>query len=414
MTERSDRQSQKDRLRQGMVDSGAEKADYREGKKRPSLRVILIIGLIIIAACGGIYLFLSTRHMADYSIVWEKQDTAMTDPGTTFKGYEIFSGGIINYSKDGASYSDKKGDAVWERSYQMNSPRAFVREGYAAIADIGGTQLYIFDTETNTGAVETAYPLVDAAVSAEGVVYTVLSDGNAEYINAYRADGSPIDLSVKSLMTGDGYPLDISASPSGSQLITAYVGVNGSSIGSSVVFRNFDDIGQNADARRIVGGFADEFEGHYVGKVNFSTEDHSQAFFDGGIVFFSTRVLTSPEVIARADFDNEIRSVACSDKYVAVILSQDNAEMPYRLAVFNADGGIKGEASFDMQYTGFDICGNEIYIYNDSELRIYSAGGNEKADIVSEDFSFSKVVRTGLGSEYMIADGNDLICIRLQ
>ena len=106
--------------------------------------------------------------------------------------------------------------------------------------------------------------------------------------------------------------------------------------------------------------------------------------------------------------------MACSDKYVAVILSQDNAEMPYRLAVFNADGGIRGEASFDMQYTGFDICGNEIYIYNDSELRIYSAGGNEKADIVSEDFSFSKVVRTGLGSEYMIADGNDLICIRLQ
>ena len=246
------------------------------------------------------------------------------------------------------------------------------------------------------------------------MVYTVSTDGSAEYINAYRADGSAIDLTVKSLITGDGYPLCISASPDGSQLITAYVSIDGSSVKSQVIFRNFDDIGQNADARRIVGGFADEFEGHYVGKVNFSTEDHSQAFFDGGIVFFSTRVLTSPEVIAREDFDNEIRSVACSDKYVAVILSQDNAEMPYRLAVFNADGGIKGEASFDMQYTGFDICGNEIYIYNDSELRIYSAGGNEKADIVSEDFSFSKVVRTGLGSEYMIADGNDLICIRLQ
>ena len=94
MTERSDRQSQKDRLRRGMVDSGAEKGAYREGKKRPSLRVILIIGLILIAACGGIYMFLTTRHMTDYSIVWEKQDTAMTDPGTTFKGYEIFSGGI--------------------------------------------------------------------------------------------------------------------------------------------------------------------------------------------------------------------------------------------------------------------------------------------------------------------------------
>ena len=397
-----------------MVDSGTDKGADREGKKRPSLRVVLIIALILIAALGGIYLFLSTRHMTDYSIVWEKRDTSVTDPGTTFKGYEIFSGGIINYSKDGASYSDKKGDAVWERSYQMNSPRAFVREGYAAIADIGGTQLYIFDTETNTGAVETSYPLVDAAVSAEGVVYTVLTDGNAEYINAYRADGSPIDLSVKSLMTGDGYPLDISASPSGSQLITAYVGVNGSSIGSSVVFRNFDDIGQNADARRIVGGFADEFEGHYVGKVNFSTEDHSQAFFDGGIVFFSTRVLTSPEVIGRAEIEGEMLSIACSERYVAAIVRDTEGEMPYRLLIYEADGDLAGEAAFDMQYTGFDISGKEIYVYNDSELRIYTAGGREKAYISTDEFSISKVVKGKLPSSYMIVDGNDYIGIDLQ
>ena len=274
--------------------------------------------------------------------------------------------------------------------------------------------LYIFDDENNTGSVSSVLPIITAAISQQGVVYVVTSDGDSEYINAYREDGSAIELTVRSLITGDGYPLCISASPDGSQLITAYVSIDGSSIMSQVIFRNFDAIGQNADAKRIVGGFADEFAGHFVGRVHFSDDEHSQAFYDGGIVFFSTRVLTSPEVIGRAEIEGEMLSIACSERYVAAIVRDTEGEMPYRLLIYEADGDLAGEAAFDMQYTGFDISGKEIYVYNDSELRIYTAGGREKAYISTDEFSISKVVKGKLPSSYMIVDGNDYIGIDLQ
>ncbi len=411
MTDRRDRHNKIQRQRFHTEENNMETEST--GKPRRFRAAVLCLLLLFCAAAGG-WLYFSTRHMTDYVISWEKPAVGEGGESTTFKGYELFSEGVINYSKDGASYSDRNGDAVWERSYQMDAPKAFVNGNYSVICDIGGTSAYIFDDSENTGSFNTSMPLITAAISSEGVVYTVSTDGSAEYINAYRADGSAIDLTVKSLITGDGYPLCISASPDGSQLITAYVSIDGSSVKSQVIFRNFDDIGQNADARRIVGGFSDEFAGSYVGKVNFSSDEYSQAFFDGGIVFFSTRVLTSPEVIARADLDDEIRSVACSEKYVAVIVEEQNGEMPYRLMIFNADGGVAGDASFDMQYTGFDISGNEIYIFNDSELLIFTKSGREKAHITTDEFRISKVMKGNLPSSYTIVSGNDHIGINLQ
>ncbi len=408
----TERQVQKNRLKDSLVkNTNDEEQPIR--KKHFSLRIAALSLILLIFVAGGIYLFISTRHMTEYTIAWTKSAAGEGTQGGTFKGYELFNGGVINYSKDGAAHVDKNGEAVWERSYQMNQPRAFVNGSYAAIADIGGTDIYLFDDETNTGSVKTTLPIITATISRQGVIYTLLSDGSSEYLNAYRIDGSAIDLTVRSLITGDGYPLDIATSPDGSQLITAYMSIVGSDIRSQVIFRNFDEIGQNADARRIVGGFADEFDGGFVGRVNFSTEEYSQAFYDGGIVFFSTRVLTSPEVIARADFDSEILSVACSDRYVAVIVDQGTPQMPYRLEIFNADGGVAGEATFDMQYTGFDISGREIFIYNNSELRIFSPNGHEKAYIVADDFEISKVIRRGLPAAYTIVDGNDYIGIDL-
>ncbi len=391
-------------------DKGGNGGKGRSGR----LKKLLLVLLILVLAGGGVYLWWSGRYMSDYAISWENTASGGMGESETFKGYELFSDGVINYSRDGASFVDREGDAIWERSYQMNSPRAFVNGDHAAIADIGGTSLYIFDDENNTGSVSSVLPIITAAISQQGVVYVVTSDGDSEYINAYREDGSAIELTVRSLITGDGYPLCISASPDGSQLITAYVSIDGSSIMSQVIFRNFDAIGQNADAKRIVGGFADEFAGHLVGRVHFSDDEHSQAFYDGGIVFFSTRVLTSPEVIGRAEIEGEMLSIACSERYVAAIVRDTEGEMPYRLLIYEADGDLAGEAAFDMQYTGFDISGKEIYVYNDSELRIYTAGGREKAYISADEFSISKVVKGKLPSSYMIVDGNDYIGIDLQ
>ena len=78
----------------------------------------------------------------------------------------------------------------------MNSPIIDVSAEYAVIADQGSTQIFIFSGTELSGASETILPISLVRIADNGVVYAVLNDSDAEYITAFRADGSAIDLSV--------------------------------------------------------------------------------------------------------------------------------------------------------------------------------------------------------------------------
>ena len=205
------------------------------------------------------YLVYNRKFSTFYDVVWEEELFEEGTKSDAFREYIPYADGMIRYSKDGASYIDSDGKTVWEKSFQMNSPAADVNGNYAVIADEGGSSIYIFNKNGNTGTATTILPLTKAVVSQYGVVFVVLKDKNAEWITSFKADGGAIDLSVKSIISGDGYPLDLSVSPDGSQLITSYVSIENGVVSNKVIFRNFGEIGKNTDARRIVGGFSDEF-----------------------------------------------------------------------------------------------------------------------------------------------------------
>ena len=333
--DRMSREARKERLRKQIV---SKEDDSREGRKRPSL-LVYVIGLLAAAAIiYGIYYYVNLSHRESFSVSWETSiQTEENSDAETFRGYAPFRGGIIRYTKDGAEFIDKKGNITWERSYQMNSPIIDVSAEYAVIADQGSTQIFIFSGTELSGASETILPISLVRIADNGVVYAVLNDSDAEYITAFRADGSAIDLSVKSVINGDGYPFDIDTSPDGTELISSYVSIENGQIVNDVVFRNFGSVGQNEDARRVVGGFRDEFAGCLAGRVHFSTNEYSQAFYNGGIVFFSTKVLNSPEVLANVSFAEDMLAIAYSDDTVAVLL--DNSAAARAAAnISNADG----------------------------------------------------------------------------
>ena len=57
-----------------------------------------------------------------------------------------FGDGVIKYTKDGASYIDSRGKAIWIQSYEMKSPFVTVNGDFAAIGDKQGKFPFISAT----------------------------------------------------------------------------------------------------------------------------------------------------------------------------------------------------------------------------------------------------------------------------
>ena len=79
-------------------------------------------------------------------------------------------GKILRYSPDGVSLVNKKLEAVWAESYQMQNPIADVCGSRAVIADRDGTSMVFLDKSGMTGSVTTSYAIVKAKVSRSGLV----------------------------------------------------------------------------------------------------------------------------------------------------------------------------------------------------------------------------------------------------
>ncbi len=408
---RESREEQKQRLKSNVIDTEEELGKGAENRFSPFL---LLLFVLIAGVIGyGAYYYLNNSLSEEYTVRWARQPQEIQDSVETFKGYESFADGIIKYTKDGAEYIDKDGQVIWERSYQLNAPIISLSETHAVIADQGGTSIYIFSKDMLTGTSETILPISLVRVSDNGVVYAVLNDSEAEYITAFRENGSAIDLSVKSIVTGDGYPFDIAVSPDGSELLTSYASIDNGQIVNNVVFRNFSAVGQNEDARRIVGGFSDEFAGHLAGRVHFSGNDASQAFYDGGVVFFSTKVLNSPEVTEHVKFEQKIDAIDCSKDIVAVMLEEDGTDGIYsRLMIYNSRGVLQGEVPLDYRYTDMCITGRSVAVSDSVNIRVYNKRGTLRADLQYNEGELSGMIGTRKNGELFTITGNDLFRIR--
>ena len=375
------RETQKNRLKRQLVPAGDDFVPERKPLPKAFLPALLLV--LFLCAIGG-YLYFTNRHYDSLTVIWDRSTQSESGKAETFRGYEPFAKGVLQYSKDGASYVDGDGKTIWERSYQMQNPIVAVQGDYAVIADRGAQSIYIFNTSANTGLASTVLPVSRVAVSGNGVVYAVLKDESADYITAFKADGSGIDLSVKSIITGDGYPIDIAVSPDGTELITSYVSIENSQTVPKVIFRNFDEVGQ----------------------------EYSQAFYDGGIAFFSTKVLTSPELLANVTFEEEINSIAYSKDYAAVVLNTNTGEMPYKLVVFKANGAKLSETEFNFPYTSFEINGDYILLYNETACRVYNTRGHEllAADLPTQT---SFMVKTGFMGEFLIGGRGQMMKVKM-
>ena len=279
-------------------------------------RLIILLVLLLMAGGAGLIFWQYDRYhqFSSYQVSWEhsladeSQEGALSSEGN-FCGYVDFADGVLKYTKDGASYIDNQGDTIWVQSYEMNTPIVSVNGEYAVVADRQGTSMYICNTDGCQGHAAALLPILQVSVSAHGVVAALQEDSSASYIYFYRSDGSNLDLYIKSVLSGDGYPVDLSLSPAGTQVITSYMYLEQGMLKNRIVFYNFG-LGKD-DARRVVGGFQpQDLADAMAGRVRFLDENHAVIFTDKGLQFFSTRVETSPESVSQVLFDENVRSIA--------------------------------------------------------------------------------------------------------
>ena len=382
-------------------------------------RLIILAVLVALAAIAALVLFRYERYhtFTDYQTVWERdlvaeaQEAAAQGEGS-FCGYRDFGDGVLKYTKDGATYLDAKGKVVWVQSYEMRSPVVSVNGDFVAIGDQQGNSIYICDKNGTQGQATTLLPILRVTVSAKGVVAALQEDSKASYIYLYKRDGSPLDIMVKSLLSGDGYPVDLSLSPNGTQLITSYMYLDQGVIKCKIVFYNFG-LGKN-DPNRVVGIFFPKDLGDAMaGRVRFLDESHSVIFTDKGIQFFSTRVETSPELVSQIPIEENIRSITYAQDKVGIVTDNVEGGDPYKLRIYDREGSPVFEKTFNYQYTGFDIDGDLVLLYNDSSCKVYNMTGTEKYN-GTFDFTVSKVSAGRFPGTLLVMGPQKMTEIKLQ
>lgn len=358
---------------------------------------IIAIALVVVLVFGGSYYYNRIRKYHNYEVEWQ---ISATNNG--YSNYLSFNDVILHYSQDGISCINQNGEVMWNQAFNMDVPGIAVRDDYAVIYDIKGTSLYICNANGCTGSAETSKKILKADISAAGVVAVVLDDKTSNYINYFRRDGSQLGLEIKTLISGDGYPLDIAISPDGTQLMSSYMYANSGSMMNQVVFRNFE-VGKN-EVDRVVGGFRG-YKETLVPEVIYFDNQSSAAITEKSIDFYSTKNALEPKLAKTQKLASRIKTVFYNQEYVGVVLdpktdrsedaseeetktvesaadegtveedAKQTVETSYTMLVFDRSGDRAFEQEIDFEYDYADFSGDGIVVYNSGELAVYNING---------------------------------------
>lgn len=379
---------------------------YRKVRRRR----LIVVSLLLILLGAGVYGWFYYQRNYEYSS-YETAWTADMNEGSLV-GYESFGNNVLKVTRDGASYIDNKGKTIWTESYEMKNPIVSVNGDYAAIADRQSNRIYICNTDGTQGRATTVLPITKVAVSGTGIVIAVLEDSLSSYILFYRKDGTVLDASIKTYMGGDGYPLDISLSDNGTQLMASYVFIQNGELRNRVVFYDFSEIGKNIP-NRLVGGFDEQFQGTIVGEVQYMAAPYSCAFSGSGLTFFSSKNIASPELIAQVTVEEEIQSVFHSDEYAGVIVKNNSGEYANRMEIYKKSGELVMKRDFTYDYTAVDIDGDLVILYNEDSCKIYNMSGVLKL-YASFDFTVSKIRRGSFPNTLVVTGPQQMKEIKLR
>lgn len=330
-------------------------------------RRYIILAILIVAAIVALAVWAANRHYSRGTL--DKVADFVTEDGAKFVG---LNGNIAEYGMNGASCVTSEGKTLWSITYEMEQPVAETAGQYLVIADKNAYDIYILNTDGQTGHVKTNMPIHSVTVAQNGEVAAVLDDSSSTWVRLYGSDGSEIAYFVRT-MRKNGYPIAAAISPDGTIVCLANLKMDNASVKTDIQFYNFGKEGQDV-AQHMVGSY--DYTGEVFPIVKFAGAHTCVAVSDSRIATFDTAP-SQPASKTNSMQTEQIQGVFFGDKYIGLLFTDTTGENMYRLDVYNSNGKKKGSVGFSMNFTGLQIVGNKVYINNDQECQIFKISGRE-------------------------------------
>lgn len=381
MIKPEEREEKKEELRKKILTTDAfwsaeEKMEqWRElqRKRRRRNRLIILLALLLVILLAVLNFFY--RRYYTYKTYKVQEEVEL--PEGSLIGYESFAGNVIKYSRDGIILMDKKAKEIWVDTYEMREPTLQKSRNYILLFDKQGNSLKIYGKDGLSGFASTNLPIKKAVISDTGVVAVLLEDGEGTNISFFTKSGEALQVTIRTVLSGNGYPLDLALSPNGTQLMVSYQYLEGANLRARVVFYDFSEIGKNIPTR-LVGGFDEPFYESIVPRVAFLNTERSFALADTGLYFFSSKNLASPKLLKSILIEDELVSLAYSDQYIVLVKKKTGEASSMEMLVYTEDGDKISQKDIAFTYDKVDISGENILFYSGSEIAIYNIYGVEK------------------------------------
>lgn len=356
----------------------------KNGKK------VIAVAAVVAAVCL-VFLFVEKRSYHSYKVLntSEQEDVVSTQ-------YVEMDGDILRYSPDGVSVVDGSMNTVWNETYTMQNPIADVNGSKAVIADSEGTSLYICDKKGITGTVTTSYSIVKVRVAPNGMVAAILDNDENTWINFYNPDGSLVAENLTKI-DDPGYPLDVAVSDNGVMMVT-FQYVDGNKTTSYVAFYNYGDVGQN-EADRIVSGYT--YENVVIPQVECISANQYIALRDDGFSTYQGSQI--PKESKTINVKQEIVSTFFSDDRIGLVFKNNNKDDLYTMEVYNMSGQLKFRKNFNVSYTTIKMSGDNIIMYNSSQICVMNSRGVQKY-MGSVDGTIRDFFKIGWNKYLMVLD----------
>lgn len=344
--------------------------DFKKQIRTHRVRMLVrttCVTVILAALLGAAYVQLKNQTYSSYMVVTET--TRKHTKGTSLLAYQD---GFVTYSKDGISYTDYKGNAMWNQTYEMQSPRVSVRGKWVAAGDFNGHTIYDINQDGTVQEIDTNLPIRGLTVSANGVVAAILEDGGVTWINVYNPSGEKA-VGIKTTMQKSGYPMAISLSDNGKLMQVSYLKVESGSMKSIISFYNFDEVGQNY-TDTMVSSY--EYPGSVVPFVAFMNESTAFSVADNQLMIYEGAEI--PKNILQNFVNEQIRDVYYGGNYIGLVFDGTNGEGKYRLDVYDKAGNKVVSKPFQLEYRDIIFTKDTMIIYNEAECLISRMNGKDK------------------------------------
>ena len=240
-------------------------------------RTILVI--LLCAALGAtIYVQLKNQVFTSY-VTLSSVDKQQYDNAVCLN----YEKGFLTYSKDGISYTDNKGNAIWNQTFEMQDPMVRIARTRVAVADYNGHIIHNIALSGDAVEIDTNLPIRQFALAENGMVAAILEDTNITWIYLYNSAGEKVAY-IKTTMQKSGYPAAVALSPDGKLMAVSYITVESGAAKSSVAFYNFSSVGQN-----FVDNFASgaDYVDAVIPYLTFINGDTAFAVADNRLVIYS-------------------------------------------------------------------------------------------------------------------------------